>query len=209
MLSLLDSKRHKKVPASQNFDQRFAGLIRFLDEKRMQEAALVTVIPREVEITFEQIVRQRETQILRIAFRIVGNWADAEDVAQEAFVRLHRNGMKFPSEAALGAWLHRVVVNLSLDRVRKSGRQGDLPADLAASGISAEAGLVAEEWKTRLAAALETLPARERAAIVLREMEGLSTAEVAEALGSSEGTVRSQISKAISHLRQIFGKERR
>jgi RNA polymerase sigma-70 factor (ECF subfamily) len=69
---------------------------------------------------------------------------------------------------------------------------------------SAEAALLAEEQKRHLTAAMMQLPPRERAAIVLREIEGLSTAEVAEILGSSEVTVRSQISRAIARLRQIL-----
>jgi RNA polymerase sigma-70 factor (ECF subfamily) len=72
---------------------------------------------------------------------------------------------------------------------------------------SAEALVLAEEKKQRLVAALAMLPTKERAAVVLREIEGLSTAEVAEALGSSEVTVRSQISKALVRLRGILNRE--
>jgi len=163
-------------------------------------------IPRERADSFEQVLRQRETQVLRTAFRILGNWADAEDVAQEAFLRLHRHGVDFTNEAVTGAWLYRVTVNLCLDRTRSRRPSQELP-DLPSRDRSAEAAVLVEEKKQRLMAALALLPAKERAAVVLREIEGLSTAEVAAALGSSEVTVRSQISKAMVKLRGILNRE--
>jgi RNA polymerase sigma-70 factor (ECF subfamily) len=179
----------------------------------MLEAALMGEIARETTGSFDLVVRQREAQVLRIAFRILGNWADAEDVAQEVFLRLHRHGLVnrqgFANEAAAGGWLYRVTVNLCLDRMRSARHSSDsqeLP-ELVSRDRSAEAAVLMEEKKQRLMAALATLPAKERAAVVLREIEGLSTAEVAAALGSSEVTVRSQISKAMVKLRSILNRE--
>jgi len=172
----------------------------------MLEAALMNEIRGEVASSFDQVLRQREGQVLRTAFRILGNWADAEDVAQEVFLRLHRRGLVFANDAAAGGWLYRVTVNLCLDRARSARPYQDLP-DLASLDRSAEAAVLVEEQKQRLMSALATLPPKERAAVVLREIEGLSTAEVAEALGSSEVTVRSQISKALVRLRGIFNRE--
>ena len=156
---------------------------------------------------FDETVRQRQTQVIRIAYRMLGNWADAEDVAQEAFVRLHRHGLDgFLGDAALGGWLCRVTVNLCLDRIRSQARwsmTAELP-DLASLAESAEGVVLRNEQKLRLTAALAELPERERAAVVLREIEGLSTAETAAAMGSTEGTVRSQVSKALDHLRAML-----
>jgi RNA polymerase sigma-70 factor (ECF subfamily) len=176
----------------------------------MLEAALMGEIPRETTRSFDQVVREKETHVLRTAFRILGNWADAEDVAQEVFLRLHRHGLvnkqEFSHEAALGAWLYRVTVNLCFDRARSRRPSQELP-DVPSLARSAEAAVLIEEKKQRLMAALAMLPTKERAAVVLREIEGLSTAEVAEALGSSEVTVRSQISKALVRLRGILNRE--
>jgi RNA polymerase sigma-70 factor, ECF subfamily len=160
------------------------------------------------DAAFEQAVRGRETQVLRIAFRMLGNWADAEDVAQEAFVRLHRHGLGFASDAALGGWLCRVTANLCLDRIRVRRPAVELADRFESPMASAESEVIRDEEKRLLMAALAQLPERERAAVVLREIEGLSTAETAEAMGSTEGTVRSQISKALDHLRALL-KERR
>ena len=172
----------------------------------MLEAALMGEIPRETTGSFEHVLRQREAQVLRTAFRILGNWADAEDVAQETFLRLHRNGLGFANDAAMAGWLYRVTVNLCLDRAR-SARPSQELYDLPSLDRSAESAVLIEERKQQLMAALALLPAKERAAVVLREIEGLSTAEVAAALGSSEVTVRSQISKALVRLRSILHRE--
>jgi RNA polymerase sigma-70 factor (ECF subfamily) len=172
----------------------------------MSEAALMGEIPRETTGSFDRVVRERETQVLRTAFRILGNWADAEDVAQEVFLRLHRHGLEFANDGAVGGWLYRVTVNLCVDRTRSARVSQELP-ELVSRDRSAEAAVLMAEKELRLMAALALLPAKERAAVVLREIEGLSTAEVAAALGSSEVTVRSQISKALVRLRGILNRE--
>jgi RNA polymerase sigma-70 factor (ECF subfamily) len=171
----------------------------------MLEAGLVTTsVSNERSDSFIQVVRERETQVLRTAYRILGNWADAEDVAQDVFLRLHRHGLRFTNEAALGAWIYRVTVNLCIDRSRTAKPAGEM-AEAASGEISAETALIREQQKQRLISALATLPVRERAAVVLREIEELSTAEVAAALGTTEGTVRSQVAKAMFKLRHILG----
>ena len=172
----------------------------------MQAAALMFEITRAADDAFDRVVRRREAQLLRIAYRILGNWADAEDVAQEVFLRLHRHGLDFPNDAVLGAWLYRVTANLCVDRSRRARPTDELP-ELIAASTSAEAELLREERKRLLMRALATLPAKERAAVVLREIDGLATTEVAEILGSSEGTVRSQVSKAMTRLRELLKQE--
>src|SRR6266567_5125013 len=99
----------------------------------MQAAALMFEITRVADDSFNQVVRQREVQLLRIAYRSLGNWADAEDIAQEVFLRLHRHGLNFPNEAALGAWLYRVTVNLCVDRSRQARPTEELPELCAGS----------------------------------------------------------------------------
>ncbi len=172
----------------------------------MRATALMFEITRAADDSFNQVVHQRETQLLRVAYRILGNWADAEDVAQEVFLRLNRHGLDFPNEAAIGGWLYRVTVNLCVDRSRQIRPTEELP-ELCARNASAEEEFLRDEQKQVLAAALARLPTKERAAIVLREIEGFSTTEVAAILGSSEGTIRSQVSKAISRLRELLSKE--
>jgi RNA polymerase sigma-70 factor (ECF subfamily) len=172
----------------------------------MQPAELMFDFPRALSSSFDEVVRQREAQVLRTAFRVLGNWADAEEVAQEVFLRLYRHGLGFPTEAAMGSWIYRVTVNLCVDRTRKVRPCQDVP-DLRDPGATPEASAIREERKGQLMQALAKLPVKERAAVVLREIEGLSTAEVAEILGSREVTVRSQISNAFGRLRAILKRE--
>src|SRR5580658_5754791 len=155
----------------------------------MQASVLIFEIAREADDEFDRVVRRREAQLLRVAYRMLGNWADAEDVAQDVFLRLHRHGLDFANEAALGAWLYRVTVNLCVDKSRRARPTTELP-ELGSGNPTAEAELLRDERRKLLMIALGTLPAKERAAVVLREIEGLATAEVAEILGSSEVTVR-------------------
>ena len=169
----------------------------------MQEAALMVDLPRSVSESFEQVVRRREAQVLRIAYRMLGNWADAEDVAQEAFLKLHRRGLSFDHENACAAWLYRVTVNLCVDRVRARKPMIEL-MELPSGEGSAEQDAIREQEKRRLMAALTQLPPRERAAVILREIEGLSSEEAAAILGSSAGTIRSQVFKAIARLRELL-----
>ena len=154
--------------------------------------------------SFDQVFRQREAEILRAAYRILGNWADAEDVAQETFIRLSRNGVDFANDSALRSWLYRVAVNLCLDR-KRSARKFDEVREIVASDPSPESATIRAQQRDLVMTALQSLPTRERAAVVMREIEGLPTAEVAAILGSSEATVRSQVASAIGKLRSVLG----
>ena len=168
-----------------------------------QEAA--DLAPRD-EPAFEDLVRRHQRMVFSIAVHFLRDRAAAEEVAQDVFLRLHRHGLKFVNDAAAGGWIYRVTVNLCLDRTRAARPSLELQ-DVPSLALSAESAVLVEEKKQLLMAALAWLPAKERAAVVLREIEGLSTAEVAAALGSSEVTVRSQISKALVRLRSILNRE--
>ena len=153
---------------------------------------------------FEQIMRQHERQVLGTALRLVRNAADAQDIAQETFLRLYRNLKKLPDNLELRTWLYRVTVNLCHDHFRKHGRTEGLGGPEPESiSHDPELSVLELERSRVLEMGLATLPEKERAAIVLREVEGLSTREVAEVLGSSEVTVRSQICIARAKLRKF------
>lgn len=174
----------------------------------MPDVALMSDNPTSLADPFEQVFRQRETEVLRTAYRILGNWADAEDVAQNVFIRLHKHGTNFPSDMALRSWLYRVAVNLCLDTTRRRRRFEEVPETIPAAGRSAEAAVIGQQQKQTIEAALAALPPRERAAVILREIEGLTSPEVAAILGSTDGTVRSQVAKALGKLRLILSGEK-
>lgn len=148
---------------------------------------------------FEALMRMHEVLVARTALRLTANRQDAQDAAQEVFLRLHRNLGKIDDSRNLPGWLYRVTVNVCHDIVRKRRNThslGDLEMPVP---NTTEATLL-------VAGALRTLPEKERAAITLRDIEGLSTREVAEILGSSEATVRSQISSARLKIRKLLGR---
>jgi len=155
---------------------------------------------------FERIVVLHERLVLRLAQRILLNSEDAKDAAQEVFLRLHRNLRSFEAERDLTPWLYRMTVNIALDVARRFKRHAplDATADAADSAANPEEAMLVSQRRALVMAALARLPERERAAIVLRDMEGLETSEVAEILGSSETTVRSQISTGRAKLKSLI-----
>ena len=148
---------------------------------------------------FEEIVRLHERQVLATALRLLGHLEDAQDAAQEVFLKLFRNLSRLEDVREVRAWLYRVTVNVCHDlrRNRRSWPTEELSGlETAATQSDPEQELQFEERKRTISRALTRLPEKERAAIVLRDVEGLSTREVAGILGSSETTVRSQICSA-------------
>jgi RNA polymerase sigma-70 factor (ECF subfamily) len=147
---------------------------------------------------FERLMRQHERLVLATAWRLLGNLEDAQDAAQEVFLKLYRNLAKVEASGSLTSWLYRVTVNLCHDHRRR--RPVTEPVDqwegIAATGAGPQEQLTGAERRRVLDLSLRRLSKKERAALVLRDLEGLSTSEVARILGSSEATVRSQISKA-------------
>jgi RNA polymerase sigma-70 factor, ECF subfamily len=154
---------------------------------------------------FAALVERHERMVLRTALRLLGSIDRAQDAAQETFLRMHRYLGRFDESRELGPWLYRAVVNVCHDIARRTPaarhlsleeiREADHPA-AHVGPESVDAALERDRQWRLVQAALLTLPEKERAALVLRDIEGRPTAEVADILGSSEGTVRSQVSTA-------------
>ncbi len=147
---------------------------------------------------FESLMRQHERLVLVTAVRLLGKLEDAQDASQEVFLRLYRSLGKIDGPRNVPGWLYRVTVNVCHDMTRR--RPAAVPVEelpkLAATGADPQQSATQAERRRALLMSLRFLSEKERAAIVLRDLEGLSTEETARALGSSEATVRSQISKA-------------
>jgi RNA polymerase sigma-70 factor (ECF subfamily) len=147
---------------------------------------------------FEMLMRQYERLVLVTALRLMGNMPDAQDVSQEVFLKLYRNLRKVDGAQSIAGWLYRVTVNAVRDLQRRKRPEApmEFAENLPAGGIDPQQAATEAERRRALEMSLRMLPEKERAALVLRDLEGLSTEEVAHVLGSSEATVRSQISKA-------------
>jgi RNA polymerase sigma-70 factor (ECF subfamily) len=144
---------------------------------------------------FEQILIRHERRVFLTALRMLGCVEDAQDAAQEVFLKLHKHLRRFDHARAFSPWLYRMTVNVCRNiAVRRRRDEGVALDSIELQAATASPDLDEERRIVRLA--LRRLPEKERAALVLRDIEGLPTAEVARALGSSEATVRSQVSSA-------------
>ena len=162
---------------------------------------------------FERIMARSERRVLRVALRLLNNQQDAQDAAQEVFLRLykHLGRLDLDDERGCEPWLFRVTVNVCHDMARKRARWVALDAgledaaleDVPAAPPGAQHSLERAQQLELVRRALGRLGEKERAALVLRDVEGLSTREVAAILRSSEATVRSQISTARLKVREF------
>lgn len=143
---------------------------------------------------FERLMRVNERMVLGVAYRLLGRMEEAQDAAQEVFLRLFQKQGQIRGDAK--PWLYRVTVNVCNDWHRRRPPVAEPDANAADPSADALTAITLAERKRLLAEGLKTLGERERAAIVLRDIEGLSTQEVAKILGIEEVTVRSQISVA-------------
>lgn len=149
---------------------------------------------------FEQVMIRHERMVLRVALRMLGRLEDAQDVSQEVFLRLYKHFHQIEEERGLTSWLYRTTVNACFDQLR--GRKPEDVIDWEPPVAATQpAAMELAERRRLITEGLKFLAERERAAVVLREIEGLSTSEVAAILGTSEVTVRSQISTAKGKLK--------
>jgi RNA polymerase sigma-70 factor (ECF subfamily) len=170
---------------------------------------------------FGILFARHRDRLWAVALRTMGNPHDAADGLQDGLVAAYRRAETFRGDAAVTTWLHRVVVNACLDRIRaaKVRRTQPLPDDLGDRGdrgsveassaagpsptsgpVDPEEAAVADERRRAVLGALATLPAEQRAALVLVDMEGYSVAEVAAILDCAEGTVKSRCSRGRDRL---------
>jgi RNA polymerase sigma-70 factor (ECF subfamily) len=171
------------------------------------DAEFISILQRAIagdRSAFEQIVMRYERRVMTLAWRLLGNSVDAQDAAQEVFLRAFRFLHRFDASRPLEPWLVRMTVNVCRDLGRKRHPVSPVDAHELVASNNPHADVSSKEQREILHRALRKLPEKERAAVILRDIEGLSTAEVAEILGSSETTVRSQISTARLKIRKAI-----
>ena len=171
----------------------------------------------DLDGTFAELVCAHQDRLFSIALRLAGDPRDAEEIAQDAFVRAYRALVDYETqrirELNLRAWLTKITVNLCRNRARvrravtvSIDGDADAPSDLAASlpaGAAASPAAQAERRESRAhwAALVAELPDRYRAAVVLRHVDGMSYAQMVEALGRPEGTLKAQVHRGLALLR--------
>ena len=177
-------------------------------EEAERMAQLIALAVTGDRAAFGEIVIRHERRVLTLALRLLGSMEDAQDAAQEVFLRTFKYLRRFDASRPLEPWLVRTTVNICHSHGRKRQQQKAVFVqrdfvEHADPGGNPHTELRAEEQRRMLYRALEGLGEKERASIVLRDIEGFTTAEVAEILGSSEATVRSQISVARLKIRKV------
>jgi len=166
------------------------------------------------ERAFRELVEHYESQIAATVVGMLGRGDEADDVGQETFIRFYESLEKFRGEAAVGTYLTRIAINLSLNAIERRKRmrwrfwsrddEDNAPVEPGFDGRDARATL---ENGEEVHAALQELKPDFRAVVVLRMLEGYSTKETAELLDIAEGTVLSRLSRGVKQLQGIFKNE--
>jgi len=181
------------------------------------QAALLALQQRVVageRDAFEALMRAHNQRLFRIARGIVKDDHDAEDVVQEAYLSAFRNLQQFEGRSEFTAWLCRIAVNMALTHVRRRGQHqrweadvldGRLEEEPAPAGESPEAMAASREFRRILERAVDALPAKHRAIFMMRDVEGMTGAEVSQALDISEVDVRVALHRARTRLKAWVG----
>ncbi len=168
------------------------------------EAVLIQRAKKGDAEAYRMLVERHMKQAYNLAYSFVNDHAGAEDIAQDAFVRAYRGLPSFREEAGFGTWLYRIVTNLSLNTIKQRRTQTirevameSLPSSHGGTEDSAHR----EDVRAHLERALHELPTLQRAVVILRHFDGLSTRQVSGILGCSEGTVKTHLFRGLKKLR--------
>jgi len=189
---------------------------------QIQDFFLVRQVQGGNQAAFEQLVHAHDHAVLGLALRITGSQSDAQDIYQEAFLKIYRKLSGFRFECSFTSWIYRIVTNLCLDHLRKArnrresstaevneGREGyDLLNQISDDrpAHNPEQQVLRRELSEQLSCALRTLTPRERMVFELKHFEGLKLRTVSEILHSSEGSVKTTLFRATQKLRsQLAG----
>ncbi len=175
----------------------------------MSEAELIARVRDGDDAAWETLTRQHQEAIFRLAYLILGDPADADDAAQEAFIRAFRALDRFDISRALRPWLLSITANLARNRLRSFGRYlAALQRFVRADPDSIAATVDDDPGENRLVwQAVRRLGEADREVVYLRYFSGLSEAETAETLGVAIGTVKSRTHRALERLRTVIEKD--
>ena len=183
----------------------------------MTEQELVERAKKGDETAFEVLVTDNEKRIYNLCRRLTGNPEDAAELTQEAFLNAWRGLSRFQGESSFSTWLYRLASNACIDFLRKEKRRQNLSmtvslddeeearqVELPDERYAPERELERTEVRQAVAAGLERLTPEHRQVLVMREINGLSYAEIGAVLGLEEGTVKSRIARARNALRKVL-----
>ena len=175
-----------------------------MTDDRPDDAALLRAHVAGDREAFGELVRRHRDRLWAVAIRTLGDREEAADAVQDALISAYRAAERFRGDAAVTTWLHRIVVNACLDRVR---RRQNRPTVALPEVETAATALAPPDSDTALTvrAALAQLPAEQRIPLVLLDMQGYSVAEIAQLLGVAEGTIKSRCARGRVRLAGLLG----
>ena len=186
-----------------------------------RDADLVRAVQAGSREAFDQLVLRHQNRVFNLCYRFLGDYQDAKDSAQEAFIKAYRSLKNFRFQSKFSTWMYRIAVNTCKNRVKSAayrhgkrqiplGNPGGSASGRAAAemddpaGSPAEAVLRKERWAL-IQLAITELPHKQRAVLLLRDVEGFSYHEISTITGIGLGTVKSTLSRARTRLRQTLG----
>ena len=177
------------------------------------ESELIALAAGGDRAAFHTLVERHRPLVYRVAFQFAGNHHDADDIAQEVFIKVYQSLGRFRQDAQFSSWLYRIAMNACIDHRRRQSphlahREMDDPDLALDSAADAQPGpedcAAGAELGVALQAAVDQLPPRQRLIFVMRHHEGLKLHEIAEALGLQDGTVKRQLHSAVHRLRRVL-----
>ncbi|HAL57576.1 MAG TPA: hypothetical protein DCP63_14185 [Bacteroidetes bacterium] len=173
-----------------------------------RERQLIVQVKEGSHEAFRELVELHMRKAYDLAYGFVHDHDDAEDIAQESFVKVFHSIRWFREEAEFGTWLHRIVTNFSLDRLkqrkRNSARQVRMENPQITQVATNPGGLETIDLAAHVERALHELPTIQRAVVILRHIDGLSTRAVSEILQCSEGTVKTHLHRGLKRMRSLL-----
>lgn len=155
---------------------------------------------------FDRLVERYQRDVYRLCYRYVNNHHDANDLAQDVFLKAYRAIGKFRGDSAFSTWLYRIAVNTCLNfRSLRRLQQEELSEHLADGGVGVAERLQSDERSALVRAAVSKLPEKQRATLILKIYHDLTHEEVARVLGASVGTVKANLFHALGNLRKLVG----
>jgi RNA polymerase sigma-70 factor (ECF subfamily) len=200
------------APAASNTKEQRA-------REALEDRALVERVQAGDKEAFRQLVERHQRRAFSIAMGLVRDESDARELVQDAFLRVYKNIGNFQGQSSFFTWLYRIITNLSIDLIRKPGRQvveldearvegsdpsKDFPFLSRIDGSDPADVVRRTEIAARLREALVALPDYHRGVILMREVEGLSYEEMAQAMGVSKGTIMSRLFHARQKLQKAL-----
>jgi RNA polymerase sigma-70 factor, ECF subfamily len=173
----------------------------------MVPSEVVEACRRGDQAAFAALVRATYRRAYALAVRLVRDRFEAEDVVQEAYLRMFRSIERFRDEAKIETWMHRIVTNVAITRLRSKGRAAELVSDDVPEWVPSEMPEAGVAVRDQLERALDRLPKGQRTAVVLKDVYGLSCREVADELGIEEGAVKVRLHRARKRLRETIAEE--